>query len=149
MRQWQAGAAGTIRGAKRRGFAAVVQDESIFVWIGIDGREPWSRVGDPVADGRHGRRDRVAMFGALADDGTRLVHRYGRLDGPTFVECLKEVRRKWGKALVIMDNAGQHKTGRSGSVWRGTLRWRCRACRPRCRNRARRRPYGRRQSTYW
>ena len=34
VRQWQAGAAGTISWAKRRGFAVVVQDESIFIRLG-------------------------------------------------------------------------------------------------------------------
>ena len=110
VRRWQADAAGTIRRAKRRGFAVVVQDESIFVRTGIDRRNLWSRIGDPVTAGWHGRRDRVVVFGALAGDGTRPVRRYDRFDGPTFVQYLKEVCRKWGKALVITDNAGQHKT---------------------------------------
>ena len=34
VRQWQAGAAGTISWAKRRGFAVVVQDEPIFLRTG-------------------------------------------------------------------------------------------------------------------
>ena len=110
VRQWQAGAAGTISGAKRRGFTIVVQDESIFLRTGTNGRKLWSRVGDPVTVSKHGRRDRTIVFGALAEDGTRLMRQYGRFDGPTFVRYLKEARRKWGKVLLIMDNAGQHKT---------------------------------------
>ena len=78
--------------------------------MGTNGRKPWPRVGDPVTAGRHGRRDRVVVFGALASEGIRPVRRYGRFDGPTFVQYLKGVRRKWGKVLVIIDNAGQHKT---------------------------------------
>ena len=110
VRQWQAGAAGTISWAKRRGFAVVVQDESIFLRTGTNGRKLWSRVGEPVAVIRHGRRDRTVVYGALAEDGTRLMRQYERFDGPTFVRYLKEARRKWGKVLLIMDNAGQHKT---------------------------------------
>ena len=34
---------------------------------------------------------------------------YGRFDGPTFVRYLKEVRRKWGKILLVTDNASPHK----------------------------------------
>ena len=109
VRQWQAGAAGTISWAKRRGFAVVVQDESIFIRIGTNGRKLWSRVGEPVAVIRHGRRDRTVVYGALAEDGTRLARQYGRFDGPTFVRYLKEVRRKWGKVLLVTDNASQHK----------------------------------------
>ena len=49
------------------------------------------------------------MYGALAEDGTRLMRQYEKFDGPTFVEYLEEVRRKWDKAFPIMDNANQHK----------------------------------------
>ena len=73
VRQWQAGAAGTISWAKRRGFAVVVQDEPIFLRTGRMEGSLWSRVGDPVTASRHGRRDRTIVFGALAEDGTRLM----------------------------------------------------------------------------
>ena len=70
VRQWQAGAAGTISWAKRRGFAVVVQDESIFIKIGTNGRKLWSRVGEPAAVIKHGRRDKIVVYGALAEDGS-------------------------------------------------------------------------------
>ncbi len=38
VRQWQAGAAGTISEAKRREFTIVVQDESIFLRTGTNGK---------------------------------------------------------------------------------------------------------------
>ena len=87
----------------------MVQDESIFLRTGTNGRKLWSRVGDPVTVSKHGRRDRTIVFGALAEDGTRLMRQYGRFGGPTFVRYLKEVRRKWGKVLLVTDNASQHK----------------------------------------
>ena len=49
----------------------MVQDESIFLRTGTNGRKLWSRVGDPVTVSRHGRRDRTIVFGALAEDGTQ------------------------------------------------------------------------------
>ena len=55
VRQWQAGATGTISGAKRCGFTIVVQDESIFLRTGTNGRKLWSRVGDPVTVSKHGQ----------------------------------------------------------------------------------------------
>ena len=58
---------------------------------------------------RHGRRDKTTVYGTLAEDGARLMRQYGRFDGPTFVRYLKEVRRKWGKVLLVTDNASQHK----------------------------------------
>ena len=94
VRQWQAGAAGTISWAKKRGFTIAVQDGSIFLRTGTNGRKLWSRVGDPVTVSRHGRKDKTIVYGALAEDGTRLMRQYGRFDGPAFVRYLKEVRRK-------------------------------------------------------
>ena len=58
---------------------------------------------------RHGRGDRTVVYGALAEDGIRPMRQYERFDGPTFVRYLKEVRRKWGKVLLVTDNASQHK----------------------------------------
>ena len=58
------------------------------------GRKLWSRVGDPVTVSRHGRRDKTIVYGALAEDGIKLMRQYERFDGPTFVRYLKEVRRK-------------------------------------------------------
>ena len=49
------------------------------------------------------------MFGALAEDGTRLMRQCGRFDGSTFVRYLKEVHRKWGKVLLVTNNASPHK----------------------------------------
>ena len=110
VRQWQKDAKSVISGARRRGFrVVVVQDESIFIRLGTNGRKLWSRVGDPVTVVRGGRRDRIVVYGALADDGTRLMRKYDTFDGPTFVRYLREVRYKWGKALIITDNASQHR----------------------------------------
>ena len=109
VRQWQAGAAGTISGAKRREFAVVVQDEPIFLRTGTNGRKLWSRVGDLVTVSRHGRRDKTIVYGTLAEDGTRLMRQYGRFDGSAFVRYLKEVRRKLGRVFLVTDNASQHK----------------------------------------
>ena len=109
VRRRQAGATGTISGAKRRGFTIVVQDGFIFLRTGTNGRKLWPRVGDPVTVSRHGRRDRTIVFGALAEGGARLMRQYGMFDGPAFVRYLKEVRRKWGKVLLVTDNASQHK----------------------------------------
>ena len=109
VEQWQAGAKSIISGAKRRGFRIVVQDGSIFIRLGTNGRKLWSRIGDPVTVARGGRRDRTVVYGALADDGTRLMRKYERFDGPTFVKYLREARYKWGRVLLITDNASQHR----------------------------------------
>ena len=40
---------------------------------------------------RHGRRDRIVVYGAPAEDGIRLMRQYERFDGSTFVRYPKEV----------------------------------------------------------
>ncbi len=76
----------------------MVQDESIFLRTGTDERNLWSCVGDPVTVCRRGRRDRIVVFGALAENGTRLMQQYEKFDGPTFVGYLRKVRRKWAES---------------------------------------------------
>ncbi len=118
VRRWQADAAGAILRARRRKTVTVVQDGPVFARMGTNGRRLWSRVGEGVAAGRSGRRDRVVACGSLAADGTGPVRPCGRSGGDTFLAYLKEIRRKWGRALVIMDNAGQHRTADAGEYLR-------------------------------
>ena len=58
---------------------------------------------------RGGRRDRIVVYGAPADDGTRLMRKYDTFDGPTFVKYPKEARPKWGRVPTITGNASQHR----------------------------------------
>ena len=37
---------------------------------------------------------------------------YERFDDPMFVKYLGEVRRKWGKILLVTDNASSTNTGK-------------------------------------
>ncbi len=52
------------------------------------------------------------VYGNVVDDGTRLMRTYGKFNSANFVHYLKQVHKKWGKALMVMDNAAQHKTGK-------------------------------------
>ncbi|MDE0525089.1 MAG: transposase [Thaumarchaeota archaeon] len=63
----------------------------------------------PVASKCETVTDRTVVFGALAENGTRLMRQYEKFDGPTFVRYLREVRRKWGRVLLVTDNASQHR----------------------------------------
>ena len=113
---------GTMSGTKRRELTIAVQDGSMFLRIGTNGRKPWSRVGDPVTVCRHGRRDRTVVFGAPTGGGTCLMRRYERFDGPTFVRYLRKVRRRQGRILLVPDNAGQHKHRDVKKIPEGTRR---------------------------
>ena len=59
---------------------------------------------------RSGRRDKIVVYGSIADNGTILMRTYDRFNGANFVRYLELARQKWGKVLMIMDNASQHKT---------------------------------------
>ena len=58
---------------------------------------------------RSGRRDRTVVFGALSEDGTKLMRQHERFDGQTFARDLGEVHRKWDRILLVADNASQRK----------------------------------------
>ena len=120
VRRWQVDAAGTISSAKQRGFTIVVQDESIFIRIGTNGRKLWSRVGDPVAVSRTDRRDKTIVYGALAEEETRLmraVRQVRRLDvceipqggAPQVGQCLTHSgQRKSAQARKVREYLEEH-----------------------------------------
>ena len=120
VRRWQVDAAGTISSAKQRGFTIVVQDESIFIRIGTNGRKLWSRVGDPVAVSRTDRRDKTIVYGALAEEETRLmraVRQVRRLDvceipqggAPQVGQCLAHSgQRKSAQARKVREYLEEH-----------------------------------------
>ena len=61
---------------------------------------------------RSGWRDKIVVYGSIADDGTRLMRAYDRFNGANSVRYLEPARQKWEKVLMITDNASQHKTGK-------------------------------------
>ena len=101
-----------IANAKRRGFCIGVQDESIFVSTGANGLKLWAPEGERVFVKRSGRRLFAVVYGTIADDGTRLMRTYDRFNSTNFVAYLEQARKKWGKILLIVDNAAQHKSKR-------------------------------------
>jgi len=110
IREWQRGAKRRISRLKREGFVTAVMDESIFVSTPSKGRKYWSPVGEPVTVPYDGRRFRTVAYGAITADGRRFFRTYGSFDGPTFLAYLVELRRHFGKVLVVMDGAPQHRT---------------------------------------
>ena len=115
---WQADTKRAIAGTKRAGFRMVVQDESIFIRVGGDGdgAKLWSPMAQRVRVGRSGRRGKIAVYGSIADDGTRSVRTYDRFNGANFVRYLEPARQRWGKVQMIPDNASWYKTRRSADT---------------------------------
>lgn len=110
VEKWQMDVKRIIVNAKKRGFVITIQDESIFVNMGTDGLKLWGPKGERVVVERSGRRLFVVVYGTIAEDGTRLMRTYDKFNSANFVDYLEQARRKWGKVLMIMDNAAQHKS---------------------------------------
>jgi len=110
IRRWQRSAKRRISRLKREGFVTAVMDESVFVSTPSKGRKYWSPVGEPVTVPYDGRRPRTVAYGAMTADGRRFFRTYDRFDGRTFLKYFKELCGHYGKVLVVMDGAPQHRT---------------------------------------
>jgi len=110
IRRWQRSAKRRISRLKREGFVTAVMDESIFVSTPSKGRKYWSPVGEPVTVPYDGRRPRTVAYGAMTADGRKFFRTYDRFDGKTFLKYLRELCRHYGRVLVVMDGALQHRT---------------------------------------
>jgi len=110
IRRWQRSAKRRISRLKREGFVTAVMDESIFVSTPSKGRKYWSPVGEPVTVPYDGRRPKTAACGAMTADGRRFFRTYDRSGGRTFLRYLMEMCGHYGRVLVVMDGAPQHRT---------------------------------------
>ena len=107
--KWQNQTEQDILDAKKRGFTIVVQDESIFTHDSKTGKKYRSRSSQKIHVKSTGYHTRMIVYGALADDGTQLFRLHQKFNGDTFLKYLKDIRLKWGKVMIIVDNAPQHK----------------------------------------
>lgn len=56
-----------------------------------------------------GTHDRTIMYGVPGLDGEEFFRQYGKLDGDTFAEFIKEVKKEFGRSLMMADRAPQHR----------------------------------------
>jgi len=56
-------------------------------------------------------RKRFHSFGALTGGGFECRF-YDRLNGDSFIDLLGHLRHKYGKIIVVLDNAGYHRSGK-------------------------------------
>ena len=66
-----------------------------------------------------GTHDKTTVYGVPGLDGEQLFLQYDRFNGDTFAEYIKEVKREFGRALMIVDCAPQHRAGIVGETLRG------------------------------
>lgn len=85
-----------------------MQDESIFVHDVIVRRKLWLPKGvRPVAT-MTGSHQRTCVFGTLTMKGKQLFRQYDLFNKDTFLDYLKQVRRRLGKVIMFADRARQH-----------------------------------------
>ncbi len=58
----------------------------------------------------NGSHQKTIIFGALTHDGRQLFRQYEKFDQYCFLDYLKELHRKFGKILVYVDRAPQHRS---------------------------------------
>jgi transposase len=92
------------------GFTIPDMDEAFFIYDVASGRKYWFSRGERIVVPYTGNHRRIVVYGAIAKDGRQLFRTRELFDTPTFVWCLKELQRRFGKAAVVMDGASPHHT---------------------------------------
>jgi len=93
------------------GFTIAVQDESIFVHNVIVRRKLWLPKGTRPMVTVTGSHQRTCVFGALTLDRRQLFRQYGLFNQDTFLDYLKQVKKRLGKKVVMFtDRARQHQS---------------------------------------
>ena len=108
--RWYEETAWAVLRLKRRGFVVLVQDESFFVNDVRKGYKLWGPVGERTYMPYAGSHSKVAVYGAVAEDGTYLFRAYEKFDTATFLRYADCLRRKYGKVMIITDGAGPHRS---------------------------------------
>ena len=58
------------------------------------------------------------MYGVLGLDGEQFFRQYDKFNGDTFAEFLKEVKKEFERALMMVRRAPQHRAGIVGKTLR-------------------------------
>lgn len=86
----------------------MTEDESIFVQD-IETKRVWAGPGIRPIRIVSGSHFKTAVFGAIGINGTQSFRQYDAFDGPSFLDFLKKVHKKFGRQYLFLDRAIQHK----------------------------------------
>ena len=93
------------------GFTIAVQDESIFVYDVIVRRKLWLPKGiRPSVVTVTGSHQKTCVFGTLTVDKRQLFRQYDVFNQDTFLDYLKQVKKRLGKVVMFTDRARQHQS---------------------------------------
>lgn len=88
--------------------AVVVEDESIFIYD-VKIRTVWAVKGSKPRMLTTGSHQKIALFGAVAEDSTQCFRAYEEADSDAFLDYLKQLLRKYPKMVLFLDKATYHK----------------------------------------
>ena len=97
-----------IKRCRRNKMPVPVQDEAIFV-ADAKPRRVYTPPDVRAITYVTGIHERTVVYGVLGLNGEQLFCRYDKFDADHFIEFLKEIKRRFTRALVIMDKAPQDK----------------------------------------
>ena len=92
------------------GFTIAVQDESIFVHDVIVRRKLWLPKGIRPMVTVTGSHQKTCVFGMLTMDRRQLFRQYDMFNQYTFLDYLKQVKKRLGKVVMFTDRARQHQS---------------------------------------
>ena len=91
------------------GFTVAVQDESIFVHDVLVRRKLWLPIGIRPIVTSTGSHQKTCVFGTLTMKGKQLFRQYDVFNQYTFLDYLKQVKKRLGKVIMFTDRARQHQ----------------------------------------
>ena len=93
----------------KSGWTILVQDESIFVYDYVVKRKKWISADKRPIVTVTGLRRKTIVFGSLSHEGKQLFKQYDKFDSTTFVDYLKQVKKRFvGKIIIFVDRATPH-----------------------------------------
>src|SRR6478609_10536312 len=94
-----------------KGFTIAIQDESIFVHDVTIKRKLWLPKGIRPVVTVTGSHQRTCVFGTLILDRRQLFRQYNMFNQYTFLDYLKQVKKRIGKKVVMFtDREKQHQS---------------------------------------
>ncbi len=93
-----------------RGTKIFVQDETIVSSDGKLTKKYWCNENERPTYTWKGDRRKFITYGMISVSGDKFFRSYDKFDGLTFLRYIKDAAAKYGRILVIVDRARQHKT---------------------------------------
>ena len=109
IRRFQKKAKNTIEYLESEGYQTCVQDESIAIASARARREVYTLKNKRAVYTYTGNHDKTVVFGIITNNGEKYFERHEKFTKEEFNSFLRNACKKFGKLLMILDRAPQHK----------------------------------------